>query len=403
MKTKKITPINLSFDQYQRYRFVADIIEAYRKENTALNFTILEVGSSAECVLSLFLPKDKIVNLDLEFPDDKADDERFRKGNFVEMEILDEFDFVLSLDVFEHIIPLSRNAFIEKSLRLAKIAAIITCPFSTEGVCEAEEIVNNLFEAKFGEPYHWLEEHIANGLPSLEETQKFISECGCIPLTFPNGYLPRWFEMISITLQFHQNLQMGETLYALNRFYNRNFYQYDNNFPSYRHIVLMDKTGNPPKNLSTSLLTAMEPPAQLLERLNSILGRVREMYETFRISTEVADFKTVITELNGRLSARETQLSERDNEIQKLSGLLSERDTRIQELSGRLSERDIEIRELYAKYQVIHNDLQVLLNTKAVLIAKIMNKHPLIKGLLALPWNVVQKIINYFKQGGVEK
>lgn len=390
MKTKKITAINLAFDQYQRYRFVADIVEAYRKENAPRNFTILEVGSSAECVLSLFLPKDKIVNLDLEFPDDKSDDECFRKGNFIEMEILDEFDFVLSLDVFEHIIPSSRNAFIEKSLRLAKIAAIITCPFNTEGVCEAEDMVNNLFEAKFGETYHWLEEHIANGLPSLEETHGFISECGCIPLAFPNGYLPRWFDMISITLQFHQNPQMGETLYALNRFYNSNFYQYDNIYPSYRHIVLMDKTGNPPKNLNQSLLATPKPPAQLLERLNSILGRVREMYETFRISTDIGNFKTIITELNG-------QITERDAHIQELNGRLSERDIRIQELSGRLSERDIHIQELNNKYQVLDHDLQVLLNTKAVIFANVLNKYPFIKGLLVLPLKMAQKIISYFK------
>src|SRR5215210_4298040 len=92
--------LSLPFDQHQRYRIVADAIERLREGSGPLR--ILDVGGGEGIILN-FLPEDRITILD-----QSADEAGygFVRGEATALPFEDEsFDYVASVDVYEHIEP----------------------------------------------------------------------------------------------------------------------------------------------------------------------------------------------------------------------------------------------------------------------------------------------------------
>ncbi|MBI4683347.1 MAG: tetratricopeptide repeat protein [Nitrospirae bacterium] len=224
----------LSFDQYQRYRMVTDIINKARSKS-ALN--ILDIGSGP-INISEFLPCDKIARLDTE----SRNEEWYVCGSALKMPFQDgSFDVVISCDMFEHIKPHERETFLDEINRVSKDMFIIACPFSSGDVEKAEAMVNSFYKNLFGHEHKWLIEHRNSGLPSLEDLKTWIHAKGYGADVLHNGSLDTWLPMMFLGTYLEKQGEW-EIFFRLNNIYIHEIYSGDNYPPSYRNIVVVKKT-----------------------------------------------------------------------------------------------------------------------------------------------------------------
>ena len=75
----------------------------------------------------------------------------------------------------EHIPPQDREKFVSELKRVSKKRVILSFPLGTETHIRAEKELKD-FLKKRGERVDYLEEHIANGLPTLQELEKILKD-----------------------------------------------------------------------------------------------------------------------------------------------------------------------------------------------------------------------------------
>ncbi len=103
------------------------------------------------------------------------------------------FDFIIALDVLEHISEEKRKSFLENANRVAKKDAIISFPYNNNLVYDAEKRINSFYKTIFGTNFIWLEEHMSNGLPDIKKTINFIKDDP--HFLFYQGSLDIWEKM----------------------------------------------------------------------------------------------------------------------------------------------------------------------------------------------------------------
>lgn len=327
--------LTIPFDQYQRYKIIADIINKFRKDKKI--FKILDVGAGFEKTLKKFLPDDDIYFFDKDYPPELKTRAKFITGDITKVDLNDSYDFVISIDAYEHISPISREGFINKLIHLSKIATIVAAPFDTPGVHENEIFANEAYKLSHGIEYKWLHEHIHNGLPSLPFTLELIEKSGFNYTVIPNGYLPRWFEMISIYFLTEGMPELSKSMEELYEFYNKNFYSYDNVNPAYRQVIVISKV-------------------DIIPDLSDIYAKNSEIIEDFSIKSEILQsFYKKIKELcsnfkYGELIEKRAQVVERDAQIKDL-------DTQIRELKCTLETKNAQITELTSTLQSMQQSI----------------------------------------------
>ena len=300
--------IEMTFDQLQRYRLAADLIEEVRVKTP---LSILDAGSR-EGFMGNFLPDDRIIGID------RSDflDDRFIKGDILRLPFRDNsFDVVLTLDVLEHISIRDRLAFVEELVRVSADIIIIGAPFENREVVAAEKLAIEFCEKMTGEKHEFLAEHLVEGLPDLRKLTGWAEEMGIQAMVLPNGYLYHWFLMICLNFYLSQMKDPWKFIFAVNQFYFNRFYAEDNREPSYRHFVIMSKEGgmNPEeltgRYIPESVPVPMPDLGSILEEINHILdfvhqemvSRLTEEQEILRKEKEMLrwELETVRAELNG--------------------------------------------------------------------------------------------------------
>jgi hypothetical protein len=79
------------------------------------------------------------------------------------------FDMVVSLDTAEHVPQNLRADWVKDFFRVARKFVILCGPLATEFQSAADRELNELFRKLFRQEHHYLREHIACGLPDLNE------------------------------------------------------------------------------------------------------------------------------------------------------------------------------------------------------------------------------------------
>jgi GT2 family glycosyltransferase/glycosyltransferase involved in cell wall biosynthesis len=371
--------LRLPFDKFQRYKVVADIINKFRKKKET--FKILEVGAGGEETLKKFLPQDNFIFFDTELLPEDRQKSNYILGDITEMHIKESYDFVVSIDTYEHIHPSLRERFINETIHPSTMATIIAAPFDTPGVKESEVIVNEAYVLTYDTEYRWLHEHIENGLPSLSYTLELIEKLELNYTVIPNGYLPRWIELISIYLLTEGMPEFSKIITELNEFYNKNFYQYDSISPAYRQVIIIKKDGQNPD--FSDILTKdfnSEDFKIKYEMLQSFLRKIKELYTPYRynrvktLENNLQEKERQIHELNAAVQGRNEQILILDGKITEISGHLSELNTAIQgkdgqirylngqitDTSGQLKEKEHLITELNAAAREKDAQLRIL-------------------------------------------
>ena len=94
---------------------------------------------------------------------------KIAQGSILELPFQNNsFDYVLCVDVLEHLANADRAKAISELVRVAKEKVVISCPFDYPGA-EGESALAEWYDKRFGERPGWLHEHLVNGLPKLSE------------------------------------------------------------------------------------------------------------------------------------------------------------------------------------------------------------------------------------------
>ena len=359
------TLLSLPFDQYQRYRIVSDIINKFRAGER--KFKILDAGAGFEENLKKFLPLDDIYCLDKDYPPEYSHKEFFIAGDILMMEFKEKYDFVVAVDIYEHISHTDRKKFIDIIIPLSEIATIIAAPFDQDEVRKCELLANKIYKTVHGSDYIWLKEHLENGLPSLPNTLDLIKEHRLNSVTIPNGYLPRWFEMISTYLLIVDKPEFQPIMTMLFEFYNQSYYSYDNQNPAYRQIIIIPQED---WKIDFSDLTARAAdPEELCNKnflLESFIEKIKRSYqisdnahkqEIITINQLLVERTAHVLALEQITAAKDSQLDQISAQVQSLGQVLVERDQQLREMTT-------QIQSLKFENNSIKHSMTYQLNTK---------------------------------------
>ncbi len=374
--------LEMPFDIYQRYKIVADIINKFRNANQ--KFRILDVGAGILETLEKFLPEDDIFSLDKDYPVEYTQKNNFIPGDILHIDLKEKYHFVVAIDVYEHIPPSNRKRFIDVIISLSEIGTIIATPFDQDEVTECEIIANEIYKTSHGSDNIWLKEHLEYGLPSLAHTKDMVEDYHLDYIIIPNGYLPRWFEMISLYMLTEGKLEFQPMMTTLYEFYNQNFYKYDNKNPAYRQTIIIQKS-NIKFDFSDIIARTIEP-AELCNKnslLESFIEKIKRSYQisdvTYKQEIETknrqleernAQIATQIKDLEHATATKDLQLDQMSTHIKNLEQTLATKDsqldqmsTHIKNLKDKIAAKDSQIELLYQTVNAKKTEIASLYST----------------------------------------
>ncbi|WP_438493120.1 methyltransferase domain-containing protein [Paenibacillus sp. IHBB 3054] len=265
--------IDILFDQFQRYNNVTNIINTLRK--TGQTFNILEVGANEHQNLERFLPEDQITYLDISLPENLKNNPKYILGDATSMGFSDNhYNIVVALDVFEHIAEQDRIKFVSELHRVSSDFFIITAPFHSPKVVQAEKRVNAVFKSLFNKDFIWLEEHMTNGLPNIDRLSNYLDSNDMQYKLISHGDIDIWERMMAIHFITAHNPALTVYRQEIDRFYNQHIYGIDYIDDSYRKICVVAK------NCSLSELIMPNPEVDSVKN-RAILEKFDVLERTF--------------------------------------------------------------------------------------------------------------------------
>lgn len=153
-----------------------------------------------------------------------------------------EFDVVVCCDVLEHIKDERKSGAVLEMLRLSRDLVILTAPFETKEVREAERLANEFFRKYTHKDHPWLKEHFLVKLPETGRIESLLKKKGYYLQSFGSNNLFNWllFTLANFMPSFFQ-IDITK-LRDINRFYNLNFLSLgDFDPPTYRRIYFIGR------------------------------------------------------------------------------------------------------------------------------------------------------------------
>ena len=332
---------NIAFDQFQRYKTASFIIEQNRTDSI---LKVLEIGANEHKNLEKFLPTDEIQYLDIQLSDLLKNDKQYILADATNMPEIetDSFDVVIALDVFEHIPKNLRNDFLDELNRVSKNIVVLAGPYDELGVNKAEVRVNAYFKTKYGIDYSWLDEHISNGLPNLDETLKYLNDKKLQKIThFKHGTLELWERLIRVHFEVSDNLALQEYRQNIDTFYNENIFSYDVGDECYRDFIVI---GGKDIELKSYFKSSLNQCLKL-----NILDELVSSCYTLSIEKKVAN-----------IQEKDQQIQEKDQQIQEKDQQIQEKDQQIQEFIKAIDDKEVHIQNQNNEITHLHHVAQSL-------------------------------------------
>lgn len=296
--------LELPFDQFQRYRLVADLCAPLVAERPGLR--ALEVGGRTG-LLGAFLPGAQVAAVDVE-PSDLAglilgDGSRlpFQDGSF---------DLVAACDTLEHVRPERRADFVRECWRVSRGWVVLAGPYDSPEVRGAEESLAAFLEAKLATRHRYLEEHRSLGLPCLEGTRALLADLAEEVVAVGHGHLGRWLPLLSLSMYLEHDPHLRGLARSVYRFYNRHLHAADDAPPVYRQALVARRAGSPrpatatPRAPRESRSQGPEPWQMLLGELVAF-DRRSALYEA-----EAGELRATIGTLRADLEGHRGRLAE---------------------------------------------------------------------------------------------
>ena len=147
-------------------------------------------------------------------------------------------DAIVASDVVEHIPTGLRATMLAEMVRVARELVIVSGPWATAGVAEAEAGVCELRDKAGLFADRWLEEHRLNGLPEISTAWDFFAQNGWSCQLVAENDLIQWFSMFAMEILTATmpdgDLPWKEFMPA----FNTRLLRSDTKAPAYRHILI---------------------------------------------------------------------------------------------------------------------------------------------------------------------
>jgi predicted SAM-dependent methyltransferase len=231
---KSAEKYKLPFDQYSRQVAVLGAINAVRKGTE--KFTVLDVGGYKGVTAQLH-NQDPVTVLDVF----DIDETNYVKGDARDMEFHDNsFDFVVSFDVFEHILIKDREKVIAECCRVAKKGVFIAAPVRLPANEYAERALNEAHKKLHNKEHQWLKEHIDYQLPEVGLAEEMLRKEGLETFLIGSNEITAWTQMQGAIFVATKYPEALGSLQKLNEAYNRRLQpdEASNIDSNYRHIVV---------------------------------------------------------------------------------------------------------------------------------------------------------------------
>lgn len=219
-------PRDIEFDQFQRFSAVAALLRPLLADGESPT-RILEVGANVLNLLPVFLAPHavNVVRADLCGVAGAGSNPTMSTPGSEVLAIPPQgplpaaneaFDFVVALEVLEHIPPGARAYWLGEWARTARRAIVLTVPDGAPAVRRTEELARRYHESAFHEPHPWLAEHLDCGLPTQEELTHLAGHVGLTLRSFANSPLEEWLPLFILTQEFSR-----QGTPELQRYFNR--------------------------------------------------------------------------------------------------------------------------------------------------------------------------------------
>ncbi|MDF1837972.1 MAG: methyltransferase domain-containing protein [Planctomycetota bacterium] len=292
----------LPFDQYQRYRLVADLLE---KAMGGRKGRVLDVGGRTE-LLGRFLLDHQIVLVDVEESDAKG----LILGSGAALPFADDsFDAVCAFDTLEHVPVGLRDAFVSECARVSRGFVFLAGPYDSPDVARSEELLQEFLKSKIGQPHRYLNEHRELGLPDRERVTKQLEAAGGKVGVVGHANLERWLLSMCLEMYMESDPLLQPLAKPFYRFYNKLVYPHDHAGPVYRHVVMASFGGGALPS-ADQVLQAPALPAETDRMLQSFakdwmcVDREHQVWkpEFERLTGIIADLEKDLTEHKQALS-----------------------------------------------------------------------------------------------------
>lgn len=316
---------SLPFDQYQRYRLVADLLGevAGRSER---RLRVLDVGGRT-ALLRAFVPDADVALVDV----DPSSEPGLVLGDGSRLPFAtDSFDVVACFDTLEHVPPARRDAFVDECARVARSFVFIAGPYQSAEVDEAEELLQDFMRKKLATEHRYLNEHRQNGLPSRERVVGRLEAQGARTRCFGHGNLERWLVLMCMEMYMDHDPGLRPIAARFFRFYNRALYESDHAEPVYRHVVVA-AFGDAALPSGDGLLGPAQAPPGTLPSISELgfelvtFDREKDVWrvEFDRLEGVIGDLEEDLVGHKARLSDTQANLAEHVKENAQLNADLA--------------------------------------------------------------------------------
>ncbi len=354
--------LNLPFDQYQRYRMVADVVERLREGPEPLQ--ILDV-SGDHSVLERFLPGERITVIELSEAEGPFG---FAEGAASGLPFEDAaFDYVVSVDVHEHISPSARHRYLAELWRAAKKGVLLGGPFDSSVVREAERVADAFYRSIHLEQSAGLREHARNGLPRLDDTRGFFEAHDGTVSVLPNGHISYWLAMTCLELYSSaREDRQGELYERLTAYYNEFMYKVNNVEPSYRHLLISLKE---PLHLDLGDLALPDSVAERASQSSAFFGGLSVVLalaaEIESSNARRHDYERRVARTEGALARKEAQVEDLSRRVAGLVHAVNSRQVHVTNLSKVNADLKVQRDRLEQQLAGVKQQLAGITNSRA--------------------------------------
>lgn len=303
--------LNLPFDLYQPYSAIAGVLEHLREGSGPL--AILDV-SGAESALPGFLSGDRVAVMEEPWAEQPTGSPDAAPQEAGALPFGDgAFDYVVGVDVYERVEPGARDQYLSELRRVSGRGVLLSGPFDSAVVRDAERIMDDVRRSLGAGEGGW--SRAGGGLPALSGVRRAFEEHGDTVFVLPNGYVPHWLAMTSLSIHgAAREDEPGDLFHRVNAFYNEFVCGLDDVEPSYRHLVV-SLEGAVDADLDGFAHRALEAG-----RAAGDLDLSGALFATLPLTAEVERLNARLAEREGELARKEVQV---DDLFGRLAGLVS--------------------------------------------------------------------------------